>query len=597
MPVSVRSTLGIAALAALLWTGAEIRSLTSAGTPLHRLPAAPHGGISLQLASSPEEAQAIRNAWACRGLDLPTPCEDVTPVARQALARDSRFIAAYSLAFILTILWSAGSTQPSRRFVLLLFGLLAIGVACDLVENWALATTLGVAGEMPVNGVMSMFPGWRAALEDPGPSDRFEQAVTLARTASMTKFAALLLAAVGTLALVGGAVRLFLLARRAVGGPDVAVPPPNAQPKEGNKLAAIEELLRRENAGIFPAPHSRAPDVPLIEDNLATDEPRVLFRAADVIGLALSGGGIRSATFNLGLLQGLHRLNLLALVDYLSTVSGGGYVGSFWSEWIARRQAALQQTAPGVATPQVPPALLFPSHRDAGSGPQDAVDRPAGASPPRVQRLPRTTLGLLRGRDLDGARRVDLRAAASRGDRALDHRRSPDWLAVAHFPPRLPVPRRGAANRHRHHRARPGGLRADVAPRETGERRSHRDHGRSRDAGRSGGAGHLALPLRVARLHRARRLAAVPAAGSLRARHAVPAAGVRGRVARGAGAERLRAVVDRHRHRVGRQALAVQPAAPGLLGGLAGGLADHGRGARSLSALAVHCGSGIARRL
>ena len=161
MPVSVRSALGIAALAALLWTGAEIRSLTSAGTPLHRLPAAPHGGISLQLASSPEEAQAIRNAWACRGLDLPTPCEDVTPVARQALARDSRFIAAYSLAFILTILWSAGSTQPSRRFVLLLFGLLAIGVACDLVENWALATTLGFAGEMPVNGVMSMFPGWR----------------------------------------------------------------------------------------------------------------------------------------------------------------------------------------------------------------------------------------------------------------------------------------------------------------------------------------------------------------------------------------------------------------------------------------------------
>ena len=48
-------------------------------------------------------------------------------------------------------------------------------------------------------------------------------------------------------------------------------------------------------------------------------------------GLALSGGGIRSASFNLGLLQALHRFNALRLFDYLSTVSGGGYVGSYLS--------------------------------------------------------------------------------------------------------------------------------------------------------------------------------------------------------------------------------------------------------------------------
>src|SRR5215471_1028039 len=45
----------------------------------------------------------------------------------------------------------------------------------------------------------------------------------------------------------------------------------------------------------------------------------------DLLGLALSGGGIRSATFNLGLLQGLHSLGLLSSFHYLSTVSGGGY--------------------------------------------------------------------------------------------------------------------------------------------------------------------------------------------------------------------------------------------------------------------------------
>ena len=47
------------------------------------------------------------------------------------------------------------------------------------------------------------------------------------------------------------------------------------------------------------------------------------------IGLAFSGGGIRSATFNLGVLQGLQDLDLLRHVDYLSTVSGGGFIGSW----------------------------------------------------------------------------------------------------------------------------------------------------------------------------------------------------------------------------------------------------------------------------
>jgi hypothetical protein len=49
----------------------------------------------------------------------------------------------------------------------------------------------------------------------------------------------------------------------------------------------------------------------------------------NLIGLALSGGGIRSATFNLGVLQRLQELDLLRSVDYLSTVSGGGYIGSW----------------------------------------------------------------------------------------------------------------------------------------------------------------------------------------------------------------------------------------------------------------------------
>lgn len=69
----------------------------------------------------------------------------------------------------------------------------------------------------------------------------------------------------------------------------------------------------------------------------------------DLFGLALSGGGIRSATFNLGLLQGLRDLGILSIFDYLSTVSGGGYLGAFWSAWIARKPAERGGDFPTVA--------------------------------------------------------------------------------------------------------------------------------------------------------------------------------------------------------------------------------------------------------
>ncbi|HEX5327105.1 MAG TPA: patatin-like phospholipase family protein, partial [Acetobacteraceae bacterium] len=45
--------------------------------------------------------------------------------------------------------------------------------------------------------------------------------------------------------------------------------------------------------------------------------------------LCLSGGGIRSAAFCLGVLQALARAKLLVQFDYLSTVSGGGYIGGW----------------------------------------------------------------------------------------------------------------------------------------------------------------------------------------------------------------------------------------------------------------------------
>lgn len=55
-------------------------------------------------------------------------------------------------------------------------------------------------------------------------------------------------------------------------------------------------------------------------------------------GLALSGGGIRSATFALGILQRLARARILENMDYLSTVSGGGYIGSALTWWLSGSQ-------------------------------------------------------------------------------------------------------------------------------------------------------------------------------------------------------------------------------------------------------------------
>jgi hypothetical protein len=62
------------------------------------------------------------------------------------------------------------------------------------------------------------------------------------------------------------------------------------------------------------------------------------------VGLAFSGGGIRSASFALGVLQRLLNSDLFCRFDYLSTVSGGGYLGASVSWWA--HQAANDLSSP-----------------------------------------------------------------------------------------------------------------------------------------------------------------------------------------------------------------------------------------------------------
>lgn len=55
------------------------------------------------------------------------------------------------------------------------------------------------------------------------------------------------------------------------------------------------------------------------------------------MALCLSGGGIRSATFGLGVLQAFAASGRLKAFHYLSTVSGGGYIGSWLINWLRIR--------------------------------------------------------------------------------------------------------------------------------------------------------------------------------------------------------------------------------------------------------------------
>ena len=94
----------------------------------------------------------------------------------------------------------------------------------------------------------------------------------------------------------------------------------------------LDKVLAQE----FEKLHSAATDgtSETTDDSLTDIYGRI--HAQDHTALCLSGGGIRSASFGLGVLQGLAQHNLLAKFDYLSTVSGGGYIGSWLTAWIHR---------------------------------------------------------------------------------------------------------------------------------------------------------------------------------------------------------------------------------------------------------------------
>ena len=76
--------------------------------------------------------------------------------------------------------------------------------------------------------------------------------------------------------------------------------------------------------------------------------------AASPCALCISGGGIRSATFALGAIQGLAEHGLLGQFHYLSTVSGGGYIGSWLTAWVNRAKG-IDRVVPALRSDAPPP--------------------------------------------------------------------------------------------------------------------------------------------------------------------------------------------------------------------------------------------------
>ncbi|HZJ17155.1 MAG TPA: patatin-like phospholipase family protein [Chthoniobacteraceae bacterium] len=74
--------------------------------------------------------------------------------------------------------------------------------------------------------------------------------------------------------------------------------------------------------------------------------------------LCLSGGGIRSASFGLGVIQALARAGVLEKFDYLSTVSGGGYIGGWLTAWMQNHPAGREGVLADLKT--TPDSTLAP---------------------------------------------------------------------------------------------------------------------------------------------------------------------------------------------------------------------------------------------
>lgn len=111
-------------------------------------------------------------------------------------------------------------------------------------------------------------------------------------------------------------------------------------------FAGIALVFQTHSALALPKPRSFDDVIARERSGVAARQQAALGRPAQTFGLALSGGGLRSATINVGVMEALATESLaptgreaLRRFDYLSSVSGGGWVAGAVVAALARNIA------------------------------------------------------------------------------------------------------------------------------------------------------------------------------------------------------------------------------------------------------------------
>jgi hypothetical protein len=187
--------------------------------------------------------------------------------------------------------------------------------------------------------------------------------------------------------------------------------------------------------------HHRDPTTPRFRQSDPNEDIYDWARKQRLTGMCLSGGGIRSATFNLGILQGLAVRGWLDQFDYLSSVSGGGYIHSWLAAWLKRESTSRKERnlpQPELAAWQHVMSRLVPlPHHEPGTPIPGRLAEPDPLAA-QVQQLPHTAQGSIHRRYLGRHRFVDTQCIDDAGNVDLDL--SCRSLCAPSFCPERPPP-------------------------------------------------------------------------------------------------------------------------------------------------------------
>ncbi len=251
--------------------------------------------VRLQLAFTPARADRVLDAWTAPRSDASgTPVAPLIDSARADLAADWWVIMVYTVFGWVTFLSVARWLKPFARDWQRFAWLPVAAGLIDTAENLCLTPLL--VGGAPAD----------ALLDGRAPADAL--LIGFVGVLALVKFSLLALTLAAALA-----VLVFCLWSRRWQADHGAAERPAW-------LIDLPQVVARER--VYLQSRRRRAGLPAGEDPLP-------------VGLALSGGGIRSATLSLGVLQVLGASALWPRIDYLSTVSGGGYIGSTLSSLLS----------------------------------------------------------------------------------------------------------------------------------------------------------------------------------------------------------------------------------------------------------------------